>query len=92
MTFTEFILFLIIAAFCGAIGQRIAGYTLGGCVVSIFVGFIGALLGKWLAGKLGLQYLLEVHIGGSPFPIVWSIIGAAVFAILVGLLTRHRAP
>jgi uncharacterized membrane protein YeaQ/YmgE (transglycosylase-associated protein family) len=39
------LLYLLIAAIAGGIGRAIAGGTRGGCLVSIAVGFIGALLG-----------------------------------------------
>ncbi len=90
MTFSGIVLLLIIAAICGGIGQSISGYSMGGCLVSIVVGFIGALIGKWLAGELGLTFLLPVTIDGETFPIVWSIIGSAIFALGVGILTRGR--
>lgn len=88
MTLLGFLLLLLIAAICGAIGQAIAGYDLGGCFVSIIVGFIGAYIGLWLAGKFGLPTLWEITVQGKPFPIVWSVIGAAIFTLLVGLLRR----
>lgn len=81
---------LIIAAVAGAIGQAIAGYSLGGCVVSAAVGLIGALLGGWLAGTLGLPEMFVLNIGGWPFPVIWAIIGATLFTLVVGLLSRGR--
>lgn len=89
MTLVEFLLLLVIAGICGAIGQAIAGFQ-GGLLVSIAVGFIGALLGVWLAGALGLREIFAVNIGGRTFPIIWSIIGSALFAALIGLLRRRR--
>jgi len=88
MTLLEFLVLLVIAAVCGSIGQSIAGYDLGGCLVSIFVGFIGAYIGMWLAGKLGLPEIFAIKIGGKTFPIVWSVIGSAVFTLIVGLIRR----
>ncbi len=90
MTFLEFLLLLLIAGVCGALGQAIAGYSLGGFLVSIVVGFIGALLGSWMSSRLGLPELLSVQVGGEAFPIIWSIIGSVAFVIVVGLLTRRR--
>jgi uncharacterized membrane protein YeaQ/YmgE (transglycosylase-associated protein family) len=86
----QFLLLLLIAGICGAVGQAIGGYSHGGCLVSIALGFIGALLGTWLASKLGLPELLAVPVGGMHFPIVWSIIGAALFVALINLITRRR--
>jgi len=89
MTILEFIILLVIAALCGAVGQAIAGYSLGGMVITTVVGFVGALLGTWMARAIGLPELLMVNIGGQPFPIVWAIIGSAVFAAVVALFTRR---
>jgi uncharacterized membrane protein YeaQ/YmgE (transglycosylase-associated protein family) len=89
MTLLSFLLLLLIAGICGAIGQAIAGVE-GGLLVTIAVGFIGALIGIWLAGALGLSEIFAVNIGGRTFPIVWSIIGSALFAALIGVLRRRR--
>ena len=91
MTLIGFLVLLLIAAVAGAIGQSIAGYSLGGCVVSSAVGLIGALLGGWLANTLGLPEFFVVAVGGFPFPILWSIIGATLFSVVVGMVTRGRA-
>ncbi|MFL5771595.1 MAG: GlsB/YeaQ/YmgE family stress response membrane protein [Flavisolibacter sp.] len=86
MTIVEFLVLLLIAAICGSIGQSLAGYSLGGCLVSIIVGFIGAYLGLWIAGKFGLPEIFAITIGGKTFPIVWAVIGSAVFTLIVGLI------
>ena len=88
MDLVSLLLLLLIAAVCGAAGQALAGYSLGGCLVSIVVGFVGALLGSWLAREFGLPEPLPVEVGGRAFPIVWSVLGAALFAFGVGLLRR----
>jgi uncharacterized membrane protein YeaQ/YmgE (transglycosylase-associated protein family) len=88
MTFLEFLLLLFIAGVCGSIGQSIAGYSRGGCVVSIVVGFIGALLGSWISSQLGWPEILDIQIGNRSFPVIWSIIGSVAFTVTVGLLTR----
>ena len=67
------------------------GYDRGGCLVSIALGFIGALLGSWLAGKLGLPELITLPVGDMKFPIVWSIIGAALFVAVINLISRRPA-
>ena len=88
MTLFGFLILLLIAAICGGIGQSIAGYNVGGCLVSIVVGFIGAYIGLWVAGKMGLPDFFTVNIEGKTFPIIWAIIGSAIFTFFVALLRR----
>lgn len=88
MTLIGFLILLAVAAVCGAIGQSLAGYDLGGCLVSIVVGFIGAWLGLWLAGKMGLPELFAIRIEGKTFPILWAIIGSALFTLIMALMRR----
>jgi uncharacterized membrane protein YeaQ/YmgE (transglycosylase-associated protein family) len=91
MTLLELLVLLVVAGLCGALGQAISGFSRGGCLVSIALGFVGALLGTWLARQLGLPELFVVPLGdGRGFPVVWSIIGAALFVAVIGLLTRRR--
>lgn len=90
MGLIEFLILLLIAGICGSIGQAIAGYTRGGCIVSIVVGFIGALLGSWLSVQMGLPEYFNVNVGGSNFPVLWSIIGSIIFVAIVGLITGRR--
>ncbi len=89
MSLMSFLLLLLIAAICGGLGQSLVGYSVGGCLVSIVVGLVGAYLGAWVAAEVGLPELFAVNIGGQPFPIIWSIIGSAIFAAILGLI--HRA-
>lgn len=91
MTLSGFLLLLLIAGICGSVAQALVGYSHGGCLVSIVLGLIGAVLGTWLARKVGMDEILAVSVGGQTFPIVWSIIGAALFvAILSFLRPRTR--
>lgn len=92
MTLPEFIILLIVAGICGSIARGLAGNTRGGCLVSIALGFIGALLGGKIAAMLGLPEIFAVSFGGRDYPIVWSIIGASIFVAILGLLTgRSRS-
>ena len=90
MSLVDLLLLLLIAGVCGAVGQAISRSTRGGCLVSIALGFIGALLGHWMARRLGLPEPLPVVIGGQTFPVVWSIIGSALFVAVISLITRAR--
>jgi uncharacterized membrane protein YeaQ/YmgE (transglycosylase-associated protein family) len=65
MTLIGFIILLAIAAVAGSLGQALAGYSLGGCVVSIVVGFIGAYIGLRLARTFGLPEIFAVNVEGE---------------------------
>ena len=92
MSLLDFILLLLIAGVCGALAQAIVGYSHGGCLVSIVLGLIGAMLGTWLARLLTLPDLFTVVIGGQVFPVLWSIVGAALFVAILSLFTARNVP
>ena len=85
------LLLLIIAAICGSIGMALAGFNQKGCIISVVVGFIGALLGTWLSRELNLPDLITFKMGdGKSFPIIWSIIGALIFSLPLSFLVGKR--
>ena len=90
MTIVDFVVLLLIAAVCGAVGQALAGYSVGGCITSTLVGFVGAVIGTWISGQLGLPEVFAINVGGRSFPIVWSVIGSALLVAALALLTRGR--
>lgn len=90
MTWLGFIVLVIIAAIVGSLGQALVGFSRGGCLVSAVVGFIGAYLGMWLSRELGLPELFTITIDGEPFPIIWSIIGSAILAGILSLISCRR--
>src|SRR5215469_5382406 len=89
MTILDFLILLVVAGICGAVGQAIVGYSRGGCLASIALGFIGALLGGWIARSLNLPEYLELGVGDHAFPIIWSIIGSALFVAVISLIARR---
>jgi uncharacterized membrane protein YeaQ/YmgE (transglycosylase-associated protein family) len=90
MTVLDFLLLLLIAGICGSLAQAIAGYSHGGCLVAIALGFIGALFGSWLARTMGLPEPFVIQVGGREFRVVWSIVGAALFSAVLSVFTRPR--
>ena len=90
MTLLDLLILLLVAGICGSLGQAISGYSRGGCLVSIALGFVGAVLGMWVARTMGLSELFPVQIGNRSFPIIWSIIGSALFVAVISLISRRR--
>ncbi len=90
MTLGAFLVLLLVAGVCGAVGQAIAGYSRGGCLASIGLGLVGALLGTYLSRALGLPELFALQVGGTSLPIVWTIAGAALIVLIVSLVSRGK--
>ena len=87
MSIIGFLLLLLVAAVCGSIGTALAGYSSRGCITNIVLGFIGALIGSWLSRELGIHdFLYFRHI-----PVLWSIVGSAVFVAVIGSLAGRKS-
>jgi uncharacterized membrane protein YeaQ/YmgE (transglycosylase-associated protein family) len=81
--------FLVIAAICGGAIQAVAGYSTGGCLISLVVAFVGAWFGAWVAAQFALPTLFTLELGGESYPIIWSAIGAVLFALILSLLIQR---
>jgi uncharacterized membrane protein YeaQ/YmgE (transglycosylase-associated protein family) len=90
LTLPGLIVLIVIAAICGAVGKSLAGGAPRGLIVSIALGFIGALVGPWVARQFGLSEPFMLHLSGQSFPVLWSIVGAALFVALLHLLSGRR--
>lgn len=77
----SWIIMIIMAIIIGVIGSAIApGRMPGGILGSMIAGFVGAWIGGMLLGSWGPQ------LGG--FSVVPAIIGAALFVLILSLLSR----
>ncbi len=79
----RFLILLIIAAVCGSIGASLGGASKKGCLTNIALGFIGALLGTWLSKQVNIGEVLYIR----GIPVLWSIIGSALFVALLNLIS-----
>jgi len=84
------IILLIVGGLIGVIGQKLVGYSHSGCMTSIAIGFIGALIGSWAVKQFGLPEIYVLKIAHTSLPIIWAIIGAAVLVALLGVLKKRR--
>ncbi len=92
MSLVGFLMLLVVAAVAGSLGQAIVGFSRGGCLASIGMGFVGAWLGLWLASQFNLPPLWVINVDGETFPIVWAVVGAAIFAAALSLIFGRREP
>ena len=83
MTILGFFVLLLVAAVCGSIGASLAGRSYGGCLTNIALGLIGAFIGSWLSRELGIRDILYF----ARIPVLWSIVGSAVFVAVLNLLS-----
>jgi uncharacterized membrane protein YeaQ/YmgE (transglycosylase-associated protein family) len=90
MTLLGLLLLLVVGAICGAVAELIVGWSAGGFLASAGVGFLGALLGGWLARLLGLPSILAVHIETVTIDIVWAILGAVILLAILSAVRRRR--
>lgn len=82
----EFLYFLLIGAIAGWIAGLLMKGRGFGAIGNIIVGIIGAYLGGFLLGEMG------VSIGGTETvnQLVTSVIGAVVLLFLAGLLRKGK--
>jgi uncharacterized membrane protein YeaQ/YmgE (transglycosylase-associated protein family) len=82
----EFLYFLLIGAIAGWIAGLLMKGRGFGMLGNIVVGIIGAYIGGFLLGKLGIS------IGGTETvnQLVTSVIGAVVLLFLAGLLRKGK--
>jgi uncharacterized membrane protein YeaQ/YmgE (transglycosylase-associated protein family) len=88
MTILGFLLLLVVGAICGAIAELIVGYSPGGFLVSVVIGFVGAWIGGKLAGALHLPGVLLVQIEGHGFDVVWTVLGSIILLLVVSTFRR----
>jgi uncharacterized membrane protein YeaQ/YmgE (transglycosylase-associated protein family) len=88
MSILGFLLLVVIGAICGAIAELIVGYSPGGFLASVAIGFAGAWIGGWVATFLHLPSMLVVRVDGHPIEIVWTVLGAIILLLIVSLVRR----
>jgi len=86
----DILISLIIAGIAGSIARSLSGFSRGGCIISIVVGFIGAIIGTWLARELQLPDPFVIAIRGTSYNILWTIIGAVIFTAALSLITPGK--
>ena len=82
----SFLILLLVAAVCGSIGSAIAGYSNQGCLINVAIGFIGAIIGSWLSYELHAPRFFYF----AGIPIIWAIVGAALFMAVIGAISGRR--
>jgi uncharacterized membrane protein YeaQ/YmgE (transglycosylase-associated protein family) len=90
LTLESLIILIIVGGLIGVIAEHLAGYSHGGCLTSVALGFIGALIGSWAVKQFALPPIYVLHVANTTIPVIWAIIGAAVLVVILKLLRRRR--
>lgn len=90
MSLIQFLILILIAGITGSIAKALTGFSRGGCIVSVIVGFIGAAIGDWIASTFNLPEFFTFSIEGRSFQFIWAIIGAVIFTSVLSVLTGKK--
>ena len=89
MTITEILPLILVAVIAANVRQVIYSYSLGGYLVSVIVGFIGAFFGIGIARLFGFPEMIPFIIRGETFPVMWSIIGSITLLWILSSITSR---
>ncbi len=87
---TDFLALLVVAGICGFIGSQLMGSRKTNIVLVIILGFVGAIVGKFVYQLFHLPPLWVVYLGGSPFPVIWAVIGSVIVMGIFGMMQQHH--
>lgn len=84
------VILVVIAAVVGSVGARLAGRDGVGCLGSIVAGLVGALLGRYIAHAADLPLFWQITVAGEKYPVVWAVVGAAIFVGVLGIFSGGK--
>ncbi|MCU7851382.1 MAG: GlsB/YeaQ/YmgE family stress response membrane protein [Candidatus Thiodiazotropha sp. (ex Monitilora ramsayi)] len=82
MDLTSLLIFLAIGAVAGWLAGNLMRGGGFGLLVNIIVGIIGAVVGGWVFGMLGIS------VNGLIGSLITAVVGAALLLFIVGLLKK----
>jgi uncharacterized membrane protein YeaQ/YmgE (transglycosylase-associated protein family) len=84
----DFVMIALVAVVCGTLAQITSAYSKGGWIVNLGVAFAGALTGVFLSRLLNAPSIYDVRFREVDFPIIYSIVGAALMLAAINFLVR----
>ncbi len=88
MTYIDLLLITAVALVTGTVAQLTSGYSKGGWIVNLVIGFIGAMAGVHFSRLLDAPLLYNLQVGAVTFPIIYCLIGAVIFLAAIGLAIK----
>jgi len=88
MNLMDFVLTLGMALICGTLAQLTSGYSRGGWIVNLGIGFLGALAGVVVSRMLNAREIYNLQMGATSFPVIYALIGCVFFLAAINLLVK----
>ncbi len=85
MTLNAVVTWIIVGGIAGLLAEWLIGGINAGCIGTVIIGILGAFIGGWLLGQLGISIGIA---NGLVRDIVTAFIGAAALLIVVRLVRR----
>ncbi|HYF01409.1 MAG TPA: hypothetical protein VEJ18_20975 [Planctomycetota bacterium] len=89
MNVLEFIVLVILAGMLGVVAQRILG-TKYGLLVTVVLGFVGALIGLQLGKWFHLGVRLYLVVGNEQVHLFWATVGALIVTFVAGIISKSN--
>ncbi|GEM_PF-1727843 len=88
MEILEFSYLFIIIGLCTVITHSILNLSKAGVFIAAIIGTVGAVIGVVLVRMLHVPELLTIDVAREPIPVIWSIMGSGMFAILFSIFLK----
>jgi hypothetical protein len=86
-----YLMLALVAAGVALVDQaRRLRWTRRGFLLAWGLAAAGGLLGAQVARRLGLPELLQLRVEERPFPLIWALIGGALFVSALDAVERYR--
>ncbi|MCB1216384.1 GlsB/YeaQ/YmgE family stress response membrane protein [bacterium] len=89
MGLLNLLLQLVIAGVIGYAASALMGSRRVHILAVILLGFLGTIVGPWIANYFHFPEPVPLMVGGAPFSLVWSIVGAALVVAVVNMVRSH---
>ena len=88
MNLYDLLIMAVIAIVCGTFAQITSGYSRGGWIVNLGLGFLGAMAGAVIARTFNAPTIYDLKVRAVDFPIIYSLIGSVFFLAAIGFFVK----
>jgi len=78
----------LVGIICGILAQLTSGYSKGGWIINLAIGFFGALAGVFVSRSLGAPVVYDLKIATVNFPLIYCILGAVLSLAAISLIVK----